>query len=80
MREKCELLKQIGETSFAMLEAQLFLDTHPHDTEALCYFLKQRDDYMDAMETYQSLYGPLRADMVTADNYFCWVDNPWPWE
>ena len=35
-----ELMDKINQYSFAMNEANLFLDTHPFDAEALAYFQK----------------------------------------
>ena len=37
-REKHNLLAYITQVSFAMDDTVLFLDTHPCDKEALCYY------------------------------------------
>ena len=33
-----------------------------------------------AVKDYISLYGPLNKYQVNDDNYFTWVNDPWPWE
>ena len=74
-----ELMREIHALSFAMTEAQLFLDTHPECREALMYF-KDLGGKLDVLMTeYQNKYGPLFADMTVGDKW-TWVDGPWPWQ
>ena len=47
-----ELMDKINQYSFAMNEANLFLDTHPFDTEALAYFQKHRELRVEAVKEY----------------------------
>ena len=74
-----ELMEKIHALSFAMTEAQLFLDTHPDCRAALDYFRGLRDEYDLAMTEYQNKYGPLFADMTVGDKW-SWIDGPWPWQ
>lgn len=74
-----ELMDKIHALSFAMTEAQLFLDTHPDCRDALMYFKKSREELDTAMTEYQNKYGPLFADMTLGDKW-TWVDGPWPWQ
>ena len=74
-----ELMEKIHALSFAMTEAQLFLDTHPDCRAALDYFRGLRDEYDLAMTEYQNKYGPLFADMIVGDKW-SWIDGPWPWQ
>ena len=74
-----ELMKKIHALSFAMTEAQLFLDTHPDCRDALTYFKDMRDQLDTAMTEYQNKYGPLFADMTVGDKW-TWIDGPWPWQ
>jgi spore coat protein JB len=74
-----ELMKRIHALSFAMTEAQLFLDTHPECRDALTYFRDTRDQLDTLMTEYQNKYGPLFADMTVGDKWN-WVDGPWPWQ
>jgi len=76
---KEELMQQIHALSFAMTEAQLFLDTHPECRDALTYFRDLGEKLDTLMTEYQNKYGPLFADMTVGDRW-TWVDGPWPWQ
>lgn len=74
-----ELMNRIHALSFAMTEAQLFLDTHPECRDALTYYRSLTTDLDTAMTEYQNKYGPLFADMTVGDKW-AWIDGPWPWQ
>lgn len=76
-----QLLRQISLLKFAMVDANLYLDTHPDDKEALHYFQKHTLLYNEAMEEYAKKYGPLTlAHAHHCDGYWNWVNQPWPWQ
>lgn len=76
-----ELLDKINCYSFAMNEANLFLDTHPFDMEALIYFQKYRELRVEAVKEYAQYYAPLCIDYAVNDKTpWSWVNEPWPWE
>lgn len=75
-----QLLDVIDQTSFALDEILLFLDTHPCDQAALSYYHRVMDTRRNALNAYQASCGPLMADQVTSDNYWSWVSSKWPWE
>jgi len=79
MTERDILLKKIGTLKFAIVDIDLFLDTHPGDTETL----KKRDAYeaqlMPLVKEYEAKFGPLtKTDNET--NTWTWVKDPWPWD
>lgn len=75
------LMDRINQYSFAVNEANLFLDTHPYDTEALAYFQKYRKLRLEAVEEYADLYAPLIIDHTVSDRTpWSWANEPWPWE
>jgi len=74
------LMQKINNYSFAMLEAALFLDTHPDNIEARAYYSAMRDAYMEFAGQYKMEYGPLHITDVNASTYWTWLDDPWPWE
>ena len=76
---KQALINQINETSFAIDEVLLFLDTHPNDMAALDYYRNAVAMRRQAMDTYQRQFGPLMVDGVYA-NRWDWINDPWPWE
>lgn len=74
------LLQRIYESSFAMDDLILYLDTHPDDVEALSYYqyvVGMRDG---SMEAYENQFGPLMADAVTDHTRWTWLTETWPWE
>ena len=78
---KRELMEKINQYSFAMNEANLFLDTHPFDNEALLYFQKYRELRVEAVKEYAKYYAPLCIDYAVCDKTpWSWVNEPWPWE
>ena len=46
--------------------------------------IKRGVDYQgmrtQAINDYVNMYGPLNKYQVTDNNYFNWVNDPWPWE
>lgn len=79
MTNREELMKKIHALSFAMTEAQLFLDTHPDCRYALDYYRRLVDELDAAMMEYQGKYGPLVPEATAADKW-TWIDGPWPWQ
>ena len=80
--EQCEqaLLERIGETRFACVELQLYLDTHPNDAIATADFNCYAEQLRELVRRYESTYGPL---LNFGENVFAagsWVDQKWPWE
>ena len=76
-----DLMNKINQYSFAMNEANLYLDTHPFDMEALVYFQKYRELRVDAVKEYAKYYAPLCIDYAVSDKTpWSWVNEPWPWE
>lgn len=79
---KKQLLNYINEVSFAVYETLLYLDTHPEDTEAMCFFQTNLKLRKRAMKEYAKQYGPLTiantADCASAS--WEWMNQPWPWE
>lgn len=79
--EKDALLYQIMQYKFALIELNLYLDTHPNDME----MIKLYDNYLEIekkmCKKYESMYGPLTLDSDYLDkNGWTWNDGSWPWE
>ena len=80
MENKAMLLRRIQVSDFALLEANLFLDTHPKDQDALAYYSKHLSLREKAMKEYVKKYGPLVASQYDGGSTWRWVDGPWPCE
>ncbi|MCC8139575.1 MAG: spore coat protein CotJB [Lachnospiraceae bacterium] len=76
-----QMLDWVDMVSFAVVESNLYLDTHPEDPAALAYFEENKMLREQALKDYAALYGPLNIDCATGmDGKWDWVEQPWPWE
>ena len=80
MNERERLLKRVQMYSFAVTDAALFLDTHPNNMSALAYYNKYKKLYKDAADEFESRFGPLTIMSERNNEYWTWVNDPWPWE
>lgn len=76
-----ELLRQLQETDFVLVELNLYLDTHPEDEAAIAQFNQFVQKSMTLKHQFQSLFGPL---FQFGNSYspvpFMWKEAPWPWQ
>lgn len=73
-----EMLMNIRELNFAVIELGLYLNTHPEDQRALCLHKKYVKELKDLKDKYQKVYGPLT--IYYPCNKWRWLEEPWPWE
>ena len=76
---KNALLKKIQALSFAKVETELYLDTHPECKAALEYYKNTLEALDELICEYQNKFGPLFAEGVVGDRW-SWVDGKWPWQ
>ena len=80
-KNRAKLIKEIQIASFAVVETNLYLDTHPYDEIALAALEKYSDMRKAAIKEYEALYGPIFPFNVDCgDNCYKWVKEPFPWE
>jgi len=82
MTKKNELKRNIYELDFALLELNLFLDTHPNNTKAMELLSAYRQKRQQAVNLYEERFGKY---INTASDVPCgvpwkWLEGPWPWE
>ena len=79
MNEREMLLKKIGTYKFAITDIDIFLDTHPGDTEMLSRRNRYEEELKPLVRQYEAQFGPLtkRDNQV---NTWSWVKDPWPWD
>ena len=76
-----QMLDWVNMVSFAVTEANLYLDTHPGDPAALSYFQEYSRLRNQALNDFSALVGPQTADTARAKKHtWVWVSEPWPWE
>lgn len=78
--ERIELLEFINQVSFMVDDIALYLDTHPNCSKGLEAYSNYKSLRCEAVKEYTEKFGPLDKYHVDNDNYFDWIDNPWPWE
>lgn len=82
MSEKQLLKEKIHQYDFSIIEAELFLDTHPNCRRALAVLHEMKTERAALVKNYEAKYGAyiVRAADVNDKNRWAWVDSPWPWE
>lgn len=80
--EQEKLLHQIDLIGFVIVEMNLYLDTHPDDTEAIDYLRHYARMKNQAMREYASKYEPLTTATADASSNkeWIWATSPMPWE
>ena len=74
------LLMQVDQAGFAVVDANLYLDTHPDDAQALSYYNQCNELYNSAKKTYEERFEPLSAFGSQPLEDWDWNDGPMPWE
>ena len=77
--EKTELLYQITALDFKLTDLNLYLDTHPHDMQAICLFHETKCQCQMLKNVYECNYGSLTCGS-TCPNCWTWLEEPWPWD
>ena len=73
-------LVQLMALDFAMTELNLYLDTHPNDTDAFEMFHDYEKLLAAVKRDYEEKYGPLTANRAAKGTKYTWISDPWPWE
>lgn len=74
-----ELLRSIQVADFALVEANLFLDSHPDDENALRYYARYKEILERLTNEYVRRFGPLTARQYEGWDRWKWTDEPFPW-
>lgn len=75
------LLLKLTQADFCAVDMQLYLDTHPNDNKAIAKYNETIAEAKMLREEYEKNYGPLMSYIsMSKEDYFSWVENPWPWE
>lgn len=78
MNGSVDLMKGIYQTSFAIDDIRLFLDTHPDCPGALEKYRELVGCENRLTEEFESRCFPLTADAALDGD--SWIRGPWPWE
>lgn len=80
-KQRLDMLRRIQELSFACVDLNLYLDTHPRDQRALRDYNTYACQLMMLTRQYESMYGPMTNFGTAQSQYpWRWIEDPWPWE
>ncbi len=79
---KTALLHEISKVDFAVVEMTLYLDTHPHEREAIAYLNHYVKLKNQLEKEYSYKYEPMSVSLAgeSDDNKWLWALAPMPWE
>ena len=79
--EYYQSLEELQAIDFAIVELNLYLDTHPNDLEAVKQYNELAKKSMQLKVEFEKKYGPLMNFGKSYSNYPWDVDDsPWPWQ
>lgn len=73
------LLKQITILGFTVMDLHLYLNTHPHDKEALAMYNQAVEEECKVRKEYEAAHGSLTYGQRAEDGWH-WSCCPWPWQ
>ena len=79
MIRDAEYMRQVQMAQFALIEANLYLDTHPCEGEAIKALEYYAEKLASAVKNYENECGMLRVESLDGGE-FDWVKTPFPWE
>ncbi|MDQ0337782.1 spore coat protein JB [Caldalkalibacillus uzonensis] len=80
-RRYYQLISDLQAVEFALVEVQLYLDTHPDDPRAVQDYNYLSQQLHCLKQEYERHYGPLMHFGFSMTSLpHAWVETPWPWE
>lgn len=80
MTDREKALMRVQTLGFAVVEANLFLDTHTGSREALDYYHRVVNEYNEAVNNFITNFGPLDVTQVLSKDSWTWTEGCMPWE
>lgn len=79
MTKREALLKKISTYQFAAHDLQLYLDTHPNDSDTIEKMNRFKAQVKPMVEEFEEKFGPLTKRVENGNNWN-WIKAPWPWD
>ncbi|PWA12836.1 spore coat protein CotJB [Pueribacillus theae] len=74
-------MEELQAVDFVLVELTHYLDTHPHDQEAIQQFNEYAKERKRLKKIVESMYGPLQQFGNSYSGYpWGWSEGPWPWQ
>lgn len=75
------LLLQLQEVDFVLVELNLYLDTHPDDAQAIHQYNHYAGERLKVVQAYEERYGALsNFGQSFSGTPFTYAVTPWPWQ
>ena len=75
-----ELLRRLTALDFTAVDLGLFLNTHPHCTDAIEKYNETVAEADKCRQMYETNFGPLCSFRSVSRKAWSWANNPWPWQ
>ncbi|PTM59290.1 spore coat protein CotJB [Desmospora activa] len=76
-----QMLKEIQVVDFVLVELTLYLDTHPHDREAIGQYNHYMEQSRHLKHHFECMFGPLtHFGGSPSTDPWSWHEAPWPWQ
>lgn len=79
MNERQMLMQKIAAYDFAIVELNLYLDTHPNDVQAKRRLSDSEHKSRELRKEYESKFGAI-VFSSSPDIAMSWIKDPWPWD
>jgi len=73
------LMNDLMKVDFAIIELNLYLDTHPNDKKALDLYNEFVEQSNILRREYEEQHAPLTSTMSYSKYPWQWVQGEWPW-
>ena len=73
-------LTELMAIDFVADELELYLDTHPDDSEAFSMYQAFLALQKEAHERYAREFGPIQQSDMLGMSCYSWLHDPWPWD
>lgn len=80
MNQKEKMLHDIGILDFTVVDLALYLDTHPHDRNAIEYFNHYNRIKNQMEKEFSKTFFPLMLGYAESSKEWRWGEAPLPWE
>ncbi|PID26136.1 spore coat protein CotJB [Sporosarcina sp. P7] len=82
--ERRDMLKNVQQADFVVVELTLYTNTHPDDKEALTQWRLAIKEAANLRKMYEKRFGPLSLHSIPSeqaiDTGWRWNQAPWPWQ
>lgn len=75
------MLKDLQAIDFVLVELNLYLDTHPHDRNAIKQYNRFSQHRQKIKAAFETRFGPLTGCGHSYSRFpWEWSKTPWPWQ